>query len=286
MRLLSFMLDGRTSFGAVVGDGVIDLGARLDGRYGDLRDALADDALAQLSKTAAGATPDHSLDDIQFLRPIPFPEKVICVGVNYANRNEEYKDSGDPSKYPSIFMRAPDSLVAHGAPLLRPTESDQLDYEAEIALVIGKGGKRIPEASAMDHVAGISCMNEGAIRDWMRHGKFNVTQGKNFDGCGAFGPWLVTADAIAQWDDIRVSSRVNGETRQDDTTANLIFGFAYLISYISTYSALKPGDVIATGTPTGAGVRFDPPRFLRAGDEVEIEVSGVGILKNTVIDET
>ena len=282
---MSFAARGRASFGAATGDGVIDLGARLDGRYPSLREALADGALGALSRAAAGASADRGFDEVEFLRPIPYPEKIICVGVNYANRNEEYGAGFEPARYPSVFMRAPGSLAAHGEALLRPPESEQLDYEAEIALVIGKGGRRIPERSALDHVAGITCMNEGAVRDWMRHGKFNVTQGKNFERCGSIGPWLLTADEIGGWDDIRVAARVNGETRQDDATANLIFGFPYLISYVSTYSALTAGDVIATGTPTGAGARFDPPRFLRAGDRVEIEVSGVGVLSNPVADE-
>jgi len=215
--------------------------------------------------------------------PVPAPRKIFCVGVNYANRNAEYKDGSDLPKYPSIFMRVPDSLVGHGQSLLQPLESRQLDYEGEIAMVIGEGGRRIAAADALRHVAGLTCMNEGTIRDWVHHAKFNVTQGKNFHASGAIGPWLATADEFPPgFGPLRVQTRVNGELRQDDTTDHLMFDFPYLIAYLSTFTKLEPGDVIATGTPTGAGIRFDPPRFLKPGDVVEVEVSGVGTLRNVV----
>jgi 5-carboxymethyl-2-hydroxymuconate isomerase len=182
-------------------------------------------------------------------------------------------------------MRAPGSLVGHKDNIVRPPESEQLDYEGEIAIVIGKGGRRIPESEAEAHIGGLTCLNEGTIRDWLRHGKFNVTQGKNFERSGGVGPWIVTADEFDSYDDLRVTTRVNGEVRQDDTTASLLFPFAYLISYVSTYTALKPGDVISTGTPTGAGARFDPPIWLKPGDVVEVEGQGIGLLSNQVVDE-
>jgi 5-carboxymethyl-2-hydroxymuconate isomerase len=182
-------------------------------------------------------------------------------------------------------MRSPGSLGAHGEPLLRPPESLQLDYEGEIAIVIGRAGRRIPRECAAAHVAGLTCMNEGTVRDWLRHGKFNVTQGKNFESSGALGPWLVTADAFEGFGDLRVSTRVNGELRQDDTTARLMFPFDALIAYLSTFMRLEPGDLIATGTPTGAGARFDPPKWLVPGDRVEVTVTGVGTLSNPVADE-
>jgi 2-keto-4-pentenoate hydratase/2-oxohepta-3-ene-1,7-dioic acid hydratase in catechol pathway len=241
--------------------------------------------VGRAAELAAKGKADLALADVKFLTPVPFPEKIICVGVNYGNRNAEYKDGSDLPKYPSIFLRFPGSFVGHRANLMRPPESVQLDYEGEIAIVIGKSGRRIEEKDAESHIAGLTCMNEGTIRDWLRHGKFNVTQGKNFDRTGACGPWLVTADEFKSFDDIRVRTRVNGEERQNDTTANLMFPFRHLIRYISTWTTLKPGDVIATGTPVGAGVRFDPPRFLKQGDTVEVEVSGVGTLSNTVADE-
>jgi len=221
----------------------------------------------------------------RFAPPVALGGKIFCIGVNYGDRNAEYKDGTDQPKYPSVFMRTPGSLVGDGEKILRPPESEQLDYEGEIVLVIGKRGRRIPRESALDHIGGLTCGNEGSVRDWMRHGKFNVTQGKNFERSGAIGPILVTADEFSGFDDLRVTTRVNGEVRQDDTTANLIFPFDYLIAYISTFSELMPGDVIFTGTPVGAGARFDPPRYLRAGDTVEVEVAGVGVLRNTVADE-
>ena len=281
MKLLSFEAAGKRRFGAVAGEGIVDL----SGEFGSLREALAANALARLRETAAARKPQFALAEATFLTPIPVPEKIICVGVNYGNRNEEYKDGSAPPKYPSVFPRFPGSFVGHRAHLLRPPESAQLDYEGEIAIVIGTAGRRIAEADAERHIAGLTCLNEGTIRDWTKHGKFNVTQGKNWDASGAIGPWLVTADEFAGYGNLRVTTRVNGEVRQDDTTANLIFPFRHLIYYISTWTTLQPGDVIATGTPVGAGVRFDPPRFLKPGDVVEVEVPGIGTLSNTVADE-
>ncbi|MBT5918295.1 MAG: fumarylacetoacetate hydrolase family protein, partial [Alphaproteobacteria bacterium] len=205
--------------------------------------------------------------------------------VNYANRNAEYKDGSQDPGFPSLFMRTPQSLVAQGEDIHRPPESDQLDYEGEIVLVIGKGGRRIAEDQALDHVAGVTIMNEGTLRDWIRHAKFNVTQGKNFDRSGAMGPWFVTMDEMPDMLNLRVTTRVNGEVRQDDTTASMMFPIPYLINYISTFTELHPGDIIATGTPTGAGARFDPPKYLKPGDNVEVEVEGVGILRNKIVDE-
>jgi 2-keto-4-pentenoate hydratase/2-oxohepta-3-ene-1,7-dioic acid hydratase in catechol pathway len=285
MKLLSFEIAGKERFGAVAGDGVIDLTGRLGAEISTLRALLDAGLVGRAAELVDKCKAEFALAEVKFLTPVPFPEKIICVGVNYGNRNAEYKDGSDLPKYPSIFLRFPGSFVGHHANLMRPPESVQLDYEGEIAIVIGKKGRRIEERDAESHIAGLTCMNEGTIRDWLRHGKFNVTQGKNFDRTGAYGPWLVTADEFKSFDDIRVKTRVNGEERQNDTTANLMFPFRHLIRYISTWTTLKPGDVIATGTPVGAGVRFDPPRFLTAGDTVEVEVSGIGTLSNTVADE-
>ena len=251
----------------------------------DLGFLFADGLLDEARKAIEGAEPDYSLDDIRYAKPILFPEKIVCIGVNYSDRNAEYRDGSDLPKYPSIFMRTPGSLVAHGEPIVRPPESEQLDYEGEIAIVIGKGGRRIPEDEAEAHIGGLTCLNEGTIRDWLRHGKFNVTQGKNFERTGSVGPWIVTADEFDGYDDLRVRTRVNGEVRQDDTTASLLFPFRYLISYVSTFTELAPGDIISTGTPNGAGARLDPPVWLKPGDLVEVEADGIGILSNTVMDE-
>jgi len=285
LKLLSFRSAGRESYGALVAGGVADLGARFGTRFPTLRDAVAAGALGELATALEGAEPDLALDRLGFALPIPNAEKIICVGVNYANRNEEYRDGTEQPKYPSLFYRAPRSFAAHGEAIWRPRESEQLDYEGEIALVIGKAGRRIPRAAALAHIAGFTCLNEGTLRDWLRHGKFNVTQGKNFDRSGAMGPWLVTPDEVGALDKLRIKTRVNGEVRQRDTVASMIFPFDYLVQYISTFTTLVPGDVIATGTPTGAGARFDPPKWLKPGDRVEVEVSGIGTLANTVIDE-
>ena len=287
MKLLSFEIAGDPRFGAVTadGEGVVDLTGRLGAGIVTLRGLLEANLVGRAAEFVARSKADIVLEGLKFLTPIPHPEKTLCVGVNYGNRNAEYKDGSDLPKWPSLFPRFPGSFVGHRRKLLRPPESPQLDYEGEIAIVIGKAGRRIAEKHAESYIAGLTCLNEGTIRDWTKHGKFNVTQGKNFDASGAIGPWMVTADEFKGYDELRVRTRVNGELRQDDTTANLMFSFRYLLSYISTFTTLRPGDVISTGTPVGAGVRFDPPRFLKPGDTVEVEVSGIGTLSNTVADE-
>ncbi|MEM7501215.1 MAG: fumarylacetoacetate hydrolase family protein [Pseudomonadota bacterium] len=284
MKFLSFAHGGRASFGAVRDDGVIDLGRR-NPEITDLRAAIREGTLAALADTARDAAADFSVAEVDFLPTLPNPEKVICIGVNYANRNAEYKDGTEAPKYPSVFMRTRESLVGHEQPILDPPESDQLDYEGEIVIVIGKQGRRISESAAHEHVAGLTIMNEGSVRDFLRHAKFNVTQGKNFANSGSLGPWLVTPDELDPMGELQVITRVNGEERQNDVTANLMFPFRYLISYLSTFYHLMPGDIIATGTPNGAGARFDPPKYLRDGDVVEVEVPGIGILRNRVDTE-
>ena len=284
MRFVSFESNGRASFGALNEAGVVDLGPRhvdLD----DLRAAIRADRLAELATEARNSEADFALGDVDLLPTIPNPEKIICIGVNYANRNEEYKDGSAAPKYPSVFMRSRESIVGHDRPLLDPPESDQLDYEGEIVIVIGKEGRRIPEADAHEHIAGLTIMNEGSLRDFLRHAKFNVTQGKNFEKSGSLGPWLVTPDELDPMGELQVITRVNDEERQNDTTNSLMFPFRYLISYLSTFYRLKPGDIIATGTPNGAGARFDPPKSLKDGDVVEVEVPGIGVLRNTVEEE-
>ena len=285
MKFLSFTHHGRASFGVVLDAGVVDLGAR-HSNLPDLRAVLRADRLSALADEARAASADIALADITYLPPIPNPEKIICIGVNYAHRNEEYKDGAAAPKYPSVFMRSRDSLVGHLAPIADPRESDQLDYEGEIVIVVGQGGRRIDAVAAHLHVAGLTIMNEGTVRDYLRHSKFNVTQGKNFEHSGAIGPWLVSADELDPMSELRVMTRVNGEPRQNDVTANLMFPFRYLLSYLSTFYRLQPGDIIATGTPNGAGARFDPPKYLRPGDRVEVEVPGIGVLSNTVVAES
>jgi 2-keto-4-pentenoate hydratase/2-oxohepta-3-ene-1,7-dioic acid hydratase in catechol pathway len=285
-RLATYSINGAVHYGAVTDTGVVDLSARFAKDYPTLREVIAGGALMRLTDNAANRAPDHPLDAITLLPPIPSPEKIICIGVNYPDRNAEYKDGQDAPKYPSMFMRTPRSFVGHDTPLVRPRASQQLDYEGELVLVIGKAGRHIPESTALDHIAALTLCNEGTIRNWVRHAKFNVTQGKNFDSTGSLGPWIVPYTREEQIADVRLTTRVNGEPRQDDRTSRLIFGFRTLINYISTFTTLVPGDVIVTGTPTGAGARFDPPRYLKPGDIVEVEAEGVGRLRNGVVDET
>jgi 2-keto-4-pentenoate hydratase/2-oxohepta-3-ene-1,7-dioic acid hydratase in catechol pathway len=284
MKLISYFHQGFYCWGCVVGENVIDIGRQMP-EFTSLSALLdgGDKALERARVLAKSVMPDHALKEVQLLMPLPEPRRIFCIGVNYSHRNAEYKDGSDLPKYPSIFMRVSESFVAHGQPLIQPLESKQLDYEGEIGIVIGRSARRVTGEDALSCIAGLTCINEGTIRDWVHHAKFNVTQGKNFNASGAIGPWLVTADEFPQgYSNLRLQTRVNGELRQDDTTGNLMFDFAYLIGYLSTFTTLAPGDIIATGTPIGAGIRFDPPRFLKPGDVVEIEVQGVGVLSNTV----
>jgi len=284
-RLATYAVNGEIEYGAVTDRGIVELSARFGDQYPTLREVVAAGALARLAEDAAGRAADHPLDAVTWLPPISAPEKIICIGVNYPDRNAEYKDGQDAPKFPSMFMRTPRSFVGHNTPLVRPRASVQLDYEGELVLVIGKAGRHIPEGSALDHIAAVTLCNEGTIRDWVRHAKFNVTQGKNFDSTGSLGPWLVPYTDESQIANIRLTTQVNGETRQDDRTSRLIFSFRYLINYISTFTTLVPGDVIVTGTPTGAGARFDPPRYLKPGDVIEVEADNIGVLRNGVVDE-
>jgi 2-keto-4-pentenoate hydratase/2-oxohepta-3-ene-1,7-dioic acid hydratase in catechol pathway len=284
-RLATYSVNGSPRYGAVTDGGIVDLSARHAQHYPTLREVIAAGALAKLVEDAALHPADHALDAIKWLPPIPTPEKIICIGVNYPDRNAEYKDGSDAPKYPSMFLRTPRSFVGHETPLVRPRASAQLDYEGEVAIIIGKAGRHIPESTALDHVAALTLCNEGTLRDWVRHAKFNVTQGKNFESSGSLGPWIVPYTDEAQIADIRLTTRVNGETRQDDRTSRSIFPLRYLLNYISTFTTLVPGDIIVTGTPTGAGARFDPPRYLKPGDVIEVEAEGIGSLRNGVIDE-
>lgn len=284
-RLATFKAGGRTRYGAITSKGAVDLSALHGAEWPTLREVIEAGALSRLAEEAQKQPTDFGLDDITYQIPVPSPEKIICVGVNYPDRNEEYKDGQAAPSNPSLFPRFPRSFVGHGADLVRPPESPQLDYEGEIVIVIGKGGRRIPEASALSHIAALSLCNEGTIRDWVRHAKFNVTQGKNFDRSGSIGPWLVPFTDEAQIADIQLVTRVNGAVRQQDRTSRMIFSFRKIINYISTFTTLVPGDVIVTGTPTGAGARFDPPIWLRPGDTIEVEAEGIGTLTNGVADE-
>jgi 2-keto-4-pentenoate hydratase/2-oxohepta-3-ene-1,7-dioic acid hydratase in catechol pathway len=286
MKIASYEKDGLASYGVVIDNGIIDLKARLGSELSTLIDVLRRDAIDEIRSIIENQDPDFSLDDVNFQIPVPVPEKIICIGVNYGNRNEEYKDGSEAPQFPSVFLRTPGSFVGHNHDILRPIESDQLDYEGEIVLVIGKGGRRIKPENYLQHIAGLSIMNEGTIRDWVRHAKFNVTQGKNFASSGSIGPWMMTTEAVGDMNQLSIQTRVNNEVRQDDVISNMIFKFPYLLNYLSTFFELKPGDLIATGTPVGAGARFNPPIWLKPSDILEIEVPNIGILRNTFIDES
>ena len=282
-RFASCRAEGKAFWGAVTEDGLVDLSAAFP-RWPGLRDALIAGGLPTLAEAAKGQPVTHR--DVVYDMVLPGSTRILCVGVNFPDRNAEYKDGSDAPRHMSLFPRFASGFTGHDRPLIRPPESHQLDYEGEVAIVIGKGGRRIAEDDAYDHIAALTICNEGTIRDWVRHAKFNVTQGKNWDRSGALGPWIVPFEDPAQLDEARIVTRVNGEVRQDDVVARMLFPVRRQIAYISTFMTLMPGDVIVTGTPTGAGARFDPPRFLAPGDVVEVEVSTIGTLRNTVEDET
>jgi 2-keto-4-pentenoate hydratase/2-oxohepta-3-ene-1,7-dioic acid hydratase in catechol pathway len=286
MKFATYTIKNRTTYGSVIenAEGVFltDIGSIYKK---DLRFWLEGNSMDKLKSIAEESPIAYAENDIHYLPPIISGQKIVCIGVNYAERNAEYKDNSDVPKYPSVFLRYLDSFVGHNQNVVRPPESPQLDYEGEIVIVIGKGGRRIPKEKALEHIAGLTLMNEGTIRDWVRHAKFNVTQGKNFEKSGSIGPYLVTADEFADFTNLQIQTRVNGELRQEDTTARLMFPFDYIIAYLSTFMTLKAGDMIATGTPNGAGARFDPPIYLKPNDIVTVSATGLGILKNGVEDE-
>ncbi|MEO6092553.1 MAG: fumarylacetoacetate hydrolase family protein [Novosphingobium sp.] len=275
-RYVSFCRsDGTPSFGRLADDLVVDLGG--EGRPGDLAAALAAGTLSDLTDNGQLA-----LDDVTLMPVIPNPGKILCVGLNYATH---VKETGREQKdHPAIFTRWADTLVAQGEPLVRPPESLRFDYEGELAVVIGRRGRRIPAEQAMDYVAGYSIFNDASVRDWQRH-NIQFTPGKNFPATGAFGPALVTPDEVGDIGNLRVQTRLNGRIVQDQLVADMIWDVPTVIAYCSTFTELKPGDVIATGTPGGVGDKRDPPLYMKAGDRVEVEVGVLGILANPIVDE-
>ncbi len=282
MKFSTYTAGGQSFYGAATNDGMIALNQEFPS-WPSLLDAVQADALDQLEIAATGKPVTHA--DYTHQMVLPNARRILCVGVNFPDRNAEYKDGSTQPKYMSLFPRFGSGFTGHEQNIVRPPESQMLDYEGEVAVVIGKRGRRISQASAHDHIAALTICNEGTIRDWVRHAKFNVTQGKNWDRSGAMGPWLVPFRDAAQIDDARLVTRVNGEVRQDDRISRMMFPIREQIEYISTFMALEPGDIIVTGTPTGAGARFDPPKFLKPGDVVEVEVDGLGVLRNGVEDE-
>ena len=279
MKLISFLDQNTPSYGAVLGEQVLDLTPILGGQAADLRALITKGLIPAAQQAIASHKPGLQLAGLTLLPVIPNPDKIVCVGLNYA---DHVKETGRATtEAPAFFVRMPDSQVAHGQPILRPRESERLDYEGEIAIVIGKGGRRITEADAWGHIAGYSCYNDGSIRDWQNF-TTQWTAGKNFYRTGAFGPWMVTADEIKANQKLTLTTKLNGVELQRATTDMMIHSIPHQIAYISAFIPLLPGDVIVTGTPGGVGNKRTPQLFMKPGDVVEIEVDAVGILRNTI----
>jgi 2-keto-4-pentenoate hydratase/2-oxohepta-3-ene-1,7-dioic acid hydratase in catechol pathway len=281
MKLASFTAAGRASYGLVTDAGLVDVGARLVARYPTLRAALAAGALSEIA-ALAGAKPDFALAGVALLPPIPAPDKIVCIGLNY--RAHAAEAGLKVPEHPSLFLRLVNTLVPHGGALVRPSVSSDMDYEGELAVVIGRGGRHIAAANALDHVAGYACFNDGSLRDYQR--QHSVAVGKNFLATGGFGPWLVGRDEIPDPSQLTLTTRLNGVEVQRGDTADMIFSVPQIIAYVSAFTPLEPGDVISTGTPPGVGMARKPPLWLKPGDVVEVEISRIGVLRNTVAAET
>ncbi len=278
MKLLSFAADGKDYFGAVIGDGVVTLNDKIG--QPDLRSALAANALAAMHEAAKAAAPDRKLGEISFLPVIPHPRKILCAGVNYRSHAAEI--GREMPKQPSMFIRFADTLVGHDGALIRPRVSDNFDFEGELAVVIGRGGRHIKAECALDHVAGYTCFVDGSVRDYQ---KFSVTSGKNFPATGPLGPWLATTDEIPDPGGLTLTTRLNGAQVQHSSTELLIHSVPQIIAFCSDFTALAPGDVIATGTPEGVGRSRKPPLWMKPGDTLEVEITGIGTLRAHVVDE-
>ncbi|CAM3512160.1 fumarylacetoacetate hydrolase family protein [Polaromonas hydrogenivorans] len=279
MKLISYLHQGQPGWGMVTGAGIVSLA---NAACPTLLSALQAGKLDELTAGAASRQPSAQLADIEFLPVIPEPGKIFCVGHNYEEHRLETQR--DKTQHPLLFIRVAESQTAHEQPILLPAESTHLDYEGEIAIIIGKPGRRIREADAWSHVAGYSAYNDGSIRDWQKH-TIQFTAGKNFTGTGAFGPWMVTRGEIEDGEELTLETRLNGEVMQRTTTASMIFSIPVLIEYISTFTTLQPGDVIVTGTPGGVGAKRTPPVWMKPGDRVEVEVGKVGILVNSIAND-
>lgn len=280
MRIVSYETAEGASFGLVSGKGIIDVRRRLGLRYVDVRTVLEVGAL-ELLAAQDGEEPDVALSDVAFLPAVPGERKVLCVGLNYRAHVAESAGREVPEN-PRIFARLADTVIGHGAPMWRPRNSEQFDYEGELAVVIGRAGRHIPAARALEHVAGYTCFNDGSVRDFQKH---SVTAGKNFPRTGPLGPWLVTADEIPDPAALTLTTRVNGQTMQSAGTGDMILTVQELIAYVSAFTPLAPGDVIATGTPEGVAHARRPPPWLKPGDVVEVEIGGIGTLRNPVVAE-
>jgi 2-keto-4-pentenoate hydratase/2-oxohepta-3-ene-1,7-dioic acid hydratase in catechol pathway len=282
MKLISFMRSGSAAYGVVVGEKVLDLKPLLGSEAADLKTVIEKNLVSRISTLLGSHQPDLNFADLTLLPVIPNPDKIVCVGLNY---HDHVKETGrDLTEKPAIFLRLNDSQVAHGQNIVRPLESHRLDYEGEIAVIIGKGGRRIQEADAWSHIAGYSCYNDGSVRDWQNF----TTQwipGKNFFKTGGFGPWMVTADEIAPNQVMTLSTKLNGQEMQRTTTDMMIHSIPRQLAFISTVIPLKAGDVIVTGTPGGVGNKRTPQVFMKPGDVIEIEVDAIGVLRNGIEDD-
>lgn len=278
MKLASYVADGKECFGAVVGDGVVTMNGKLG--YVTLRDALAADGIAAMQRAATAGPPDHKLAGVKLLPVIPNPSKILCAGINY--RSHAAETGRELPKQPSMFIRLSNTLTGHDGEMIRPKVSQQFDFEGELAVVIGRGGRHIPVEHALEHVAGYTCFVDGSVRDYQ---KFSVTSGKNFPSTGPLGPWIVTTDEVPDPTRLTLTTRLNGKEVQHSGTDLLIYSVPQIIAFCSDFTPLVPGDVIATGTPEGVGHRRTPPLWMKPGDVLEVQISGIGTLRNRVVDE-
>jgi 2-keto-4-pentenoate hydratase/2-oxohepta-3-ene-1,7-dioic acid hydratase in catechol pathway len=281
MKLASYTVDGRAAYGAVVGDGVVTMNGRLRGGPASLREALAAGAVDEMRRIARATPPDHKLAEIRFRPAIPDPDKILCVGINYRSHAAEVGRALPPQ--PSVFARLTNTLLGHDSAMIRPTVSEQFDFEGELAVIIGRPARHVTPDRALDHVAGYTCFVDGSVRDFQKH---SVTAGKNFPATGPLGPWIVTADDIPDPSRLTLTTRLNGQVVQHTTTDQMIYAVPKIISYLSDVTVLQPGDVIATGTPEGVGHGRVPPLWMKAGDVLEVDISQIGVLRTRIVDET
>ena len=281
MKLASYIADGKPAFGAVVGDGVVTLNDRLDGRYASLRDAIAAGAIEAMRRAANGREPDARLSGLRFLPVIPNPEKIMCVGINYKSHAAEH--GSEAPKLPNIFTRFVNTLVAHEGEMIRPKVSTNFDFEGELALVIGRAGRHIKPEAALAHVAGYTCFCDATLRDFT---KYSLVASKNFVGTGPLGPWIVTSDEIPDPTQLTLTTRLNGQEMQRSGTDMLIHSIPAIIAFCSLFTPLSPGDIIATGTPEGIGAKRNPPVWMKAGDVLEVDIDRIGTLRTRIVDES
>jgi 2-keto-4-pentenoate hydratase/2-oxohepta-3-ene-1,7-dioic acid hydratase in catechol pathway len=281
MKLASYIAGGKGAFGAVVGDGIVTMNDRLNGRYASLRDAIAGGAVGEMRRIAEGAAPDRKLSDLNFLPAIPNPEKIMCVGINYKSHAAEH--GTEAPKLPNIFTRFVNTLVAHESEMIRPKASANFDFEGELALVIGRAGRHIKPEDALNHVAGYTCFCDATARDFT---KYSLVASKNFAGTGPLGPWIVTSDEIPDPTRLTLVTRLNGQEMQRSGTDMLIHSIPAIIAFCSVFTPLSPGDVIATGTPDGIGAKRNPPVWMKAGDVLEVEIDRIGTLRTKIADES